>query len=175
MTGKQTTIGLTIAAAGLLGCFVTIASPNDDAAVPYPRGYRLWAHLHSTFIGPKDGAFGKQPCETPCTGGVFYFYANEKAMEGFRTGKFADGSVIADEVLETWGNERGGAKEGPRRGVGVMVKDSKRYGDTGGWGFGRFAGDSQVEASTAEEKRACFACHAPKKDRDYVFTEYRER
>jgi hypothetical protein len=146
---------------------------NDDAAVPYPEGYRSWALLHGTLIGPKHGAFGKKPCEKPCTGGIFYFYANEKAMEGFRSGRFADGSIIADEVLETWGDEKGNAKEGPRRGVGVMVKDSRRYSATEGWGFGKFSGDSKVEDATPEERKACFTCHIPKKDR--VFTEYHER
>ena len=33
-------------------------------------------------------------------------------MQGFKTGKFEDGSIIADEVLETWG-EGVSAKEGP--------------------------------------------------------------
>lgn len=151
------------------------ATAADDPAVPYPQGYRRWAHLHSTPIGPKHGSFKERPCEKPCTSGIFYFYGNEKAMEGFRTGKFPEGSVIADEVLEIHGDENGNGKEGPRRGVGVMVKDTKLYSATGGWGYGRFVGDSQVEASSAKEKQACFSCHVPKKDRDYVFTEYRER
>ena len=131
--------------------------------------------LHGTLIGPKHGSLGKAPCEKPCTGGIFYFYANEKAMAGFRTGKFEDGSIIADEVLEIWGADSGGAQEGPRRGVGVMVKDSVRYSATGGWGYAGFAGDSKHDASTPDERKACYTCHAAKKDRDYVFTEYRER
>jgi hypothetical protein len=44
-------------------------------------------------------------------GGGFYFYANEKAMEGLKTGKFVDGSILMDEVLELHGGEGGGAKE----------------------------------------------------------------
>lgn len=67
------------------------------------------------------------------------------------------------------------AKEGPRRGIGMMVKSAKLYAATGGWGFGQFKGDSKEEASTVEQKKACFQCHVPKKDQDYVFTVYRER
>ena len=162
-----------VTAAVLIGCFFALAA-SDDPAVPYPQGYRRWVFLHSTLIGPKHGAFDKQPCEKPCTGGIYFFYANEKALEGFRAGKFADGSVLADEMLETWQKE-GFAKEGPRRGVGVMVKDSKLYSATGGWGFGSFKADSQTEELTTQERKACFGCHVPKKDRDYVFTEYHER
>jgi len=95
-------------------------------------------------------------------------------MQGFKTGKFEDGSIIADEVLETWG-EGVSAKEGPRRVVGVMVKDSRKYADKGRWGFASFDGDSRTEKLSATEKQACFQCHLPKKDRDYVFTEYKER
>ena len=129
--------------------------------------------LHGSLLGPKHGSLGK--CEKPCTAGIMYFYGNEKAMKGFRTGKFEDGSVIADEVIEIQGNERGDGKEGARRGIGVMVKHSRRYASTGGWGYGKFGADSKVENSTVAERKACFSCHEGKKDRDYVFTEYRER
>jgi hypothetical protein len=172
---RRRTVGLAVAAASLCGCLFVLAAPDsEDAAVPYPQGYRRWVHLHSTVIGPKHSAL--QSCEKPCTGGIFHFYANEKAMEGFRTGKFPDGAILADEVLETMQNESGNAaSEGSRRGVGVMVKDSKRYSATGGWGFAKYARDSQTDATTAQERKDCFQCHVPKKDRDYVFTEYRER
>ena len=149
---------------------------SSDGRVSFPEGYRKWTFLHATVFGPKNGIFGNRPCEKPCTGGIMYFYANEKAMEGLRTGTFADGAVIADELLETHGSEDGNtAKEGPRRGVGVMVKDRQRYAKTGGWGFASFDGDSRTDTLSAEGKNTCFQCHVPRKDRDYVFTVYRER
>jgi hypothetical protein len=104
-----------------------------------------------------------------------YFYSNGKAMDGFRTGKFTDGSVLADEALELHGLENGGATEGPRRGVGVMVKDARLYAATGGWGYGSFNGDSRTEQLTSERRQACFQCHQSKKDSDYVFTTYKKR
>ena len=158
------------------GPFFFAHADSGDSSVPFPEGYRKWAFLHATVFGPKNGLFNKRPCEKPCTGGIMYFYANEKAMEGLRTGTFADGAIIADEFLETYGSEDGNtAAEGPRRGVGVMVKDRKRYATTGGWGFASYNGDSKVDALNAEAKNACFQCHVPKKDRDYVFTVYKER
>ncbi|ALP64631.1 MULTISPECIES: cytochrome P460 family protein [Paraburkholderia] len=54
--------------------------------------------------------------------------------------------------------------------VQVMVKDSRRYASTGGWGFGRFINGQPADLA---QHQTCFACHAAKvKDRDYVFTRY---
>ena len=155
--------------------FFALADSTENP-VPYPEGYRKWTFLHGTVVGPKHGLFSKTPCEKPCTGGILYFYANEKAMEGLHTGMFADGAIIADEFLETHGSADGNAAtEGPRRVVGVMVKDRQRFATTGGWGFTSFDGDSKIDKLKAEDKTACFQCHVPRKDRDYVFTVYTER
>ena len=51
----------------------------------------------------------------------------------------------------------------------VMVKDSTKYAATGRWGFGDFKDGKP--ASEAVHK-TCFPCHAPAKDRDFVFTHY---
>jgi hypothetical protein len=147
----------------------------DDQAVPYPEGYRHWTFLHSSVIGPKLPGFWKRPCEKPCTAGIFGFYANEKAMTGLRTGEYADGAIIAEELLELLGSPSGGGKEGARRLVGVMVKDNKRYASTGGWGFGSYDDDSRENTLDSAAKTACFTCHIPRKDKGYVFAEYHER
>ncbi len=52
--------------------------------------------------------------------------------------------------------------------VQVMVKDSKRYAATDGWGYGRFIDGKPVDEA---QHRTCHACHEARvKDRDYVFT-----
>lgn len=163
---------LTVLFAGSL--LLASAASTGDTPVPYPEGYRNWTHLHSTFLAPKHSTFNKQPCQSPCVGGVMHFYANAKAMEGFRTGKFPDGAVIADDVREYRQPEgQLSGKEGPVRGVGVMVKDSARYAETGGWGYGAYSGDSKVDNLDAKGRLACHGCHTSKKDKDYVFTEYK--
>jgi hypothetical protein len=50
-----------------------------------------------------------------------------------------------------------------------MVKDSKKYAATGGWGFADF-----TNGNPGDERlmKTCFACHVPAKDRDFVFTRY---
>jgi hypothetical protein len=173
MIGRRTVAGAAVLAAGLVGCLVAPGQTGDT--VPFPKGYRHWVYIHSMFSGLKNPTFVKQPCEKPCIGGIFHFYANEKAMEGYRTGKFPDGSVLADELLEISGQDVGSAKEGPRRGIGVMVKDSQRYSATGGWGFEAFEPPNEaVGTLSAEEKKACFTCHVARKDHDFVFTEFHE-
>jgi hypothetical protein len=164
---ELTAVLLTILAAGSIKA--------DDPGVPYPEGYRHWTFLHSSMVSAKYSAFGKQPCEKPCTAGIFYFYANDKAMSGLRTGSYEDGAIIAEEMLEFLGNEKGGGKEGQRRMVGVMVRDSQRYSTTGGWGFATYEGGNRTGNLNAAERNACFQCHVPRKDHGYVFTEYHER
>ena len=152
-----------------------IALAGDGQNVGYPEGYRHWTFLHSSMIGPKLQGFWRRPCESPCTAGIFHFYANDKAMAGLRTGEYAAGAVIAEEMLEFLGSPSGGGKEGERRFVGVMVKDNQRYASTGGWGFGVFDGPTSENQLDGAAQKACFACHIPRKDHGFVFSEYRER
>ena len=66
-----------------------------------------------------------------------------------------------------------------------MVKDSKRFADSGGWGWASFDYDAAsdtfspaTEAATppqGHDAKCGFACHTIAKNRDYVFTEYAHR
>ena len=69
--------------------------------------------------------------------------------------------------------------------VDFMVKDSKRFADSGGWGYAVFdynaASDTFTPGTTAgtppqgNDAKCGFACHTKAKARDYVFTEYGKR
>jgi hypothetical protein len=69
--------------------------------------------------------------------------------------------------------------------VDFMVKDSKRFADTGGWGYAMFVYDATSDAfrpGTREDvppqgndANCGVACHTIVKSRDYVFTEYADR
>jgi len=69
--------------------------------------------------------------------------------------------------------------------VDLMVKDSKRFADSGGWGYGAFeyeaASDSFRPANTSDkppqgnDAKCGAACHTVVKTRDYVFTEFPKR
>jgi len=139
----------------------------DPAQVPYPKGYRDWTHVKSMVIQPGHPLYES-------FGGIHHLYGNPKAIEGYRRGMFPDGAVIVFDLLEA--KSGGGAiEEGPRKFVGVMVKDAKKWRDTGGWGFEAFRGDSTSERLVgANAKTACFDCHTSQKSRDYVFSSYRK-
>jgi hypothetical protein len=158
--------------AGVLG---QLPAAAEDGGVPYPEAYRHTTFLHSTLVSATFDAFKDNPCTKPCTAGIFHFYANDKAMEGLRTGTYPDGAIIAEEMLEFLGQENGGGKEGARRLVAAMVKDSRRFATTGGWGFGGFPEGSHTDHLDAKARDACFQCHLKRKDQGYVFTEYLER
>jgi hypothetical protein len=156
--------------------FTTLAVSAAAAGTPYPDGYRHWTFLHSSMVTPATfNLFSKTPCEKPCMAGLFHFYANDKAADGLRTGSYADGAIFAEEMLDWLPTASGGAKEGQRRIIGVMVKDSGRYNSTGGWGYGMFDDGSRMDRLDAKTREACYQCHVGRKDQGYVFSEYHER
>jgi len=73
-------------------------------------------------------------------------------------------------------SEKGGVgTEGARRRIDVMVKDSRLYADSGGWGFGRFMGDDhEHDVLTADIRKVCLQCHVNQKAHGYVFSEFRK-
>jgi cytochrome P460 len=161
MSHRRDAIGILVAAGALSWCFA-VRADTAAAVVPYPEGYRLWAHVKTTVIGPQAADFQRN-------GGIHHFYANPKAMEGYRTGAFPDGAVLVDDSMEA--NEKAGTiTEGARHRVAVMVRDAAVYGASGGWGFEVFKGDGRDPALTAEGRAACFTCHSNAKN--LVFSEY---
>ena len=66
-----------------------------------------------------------------------------------------------------------------------MMKDSKRFADSGGWGFAAFEydpatdtfrpGTSTDQPPQQHDAKCGFACHTIVKSRDYVFTQYARR
>jgi Cytochrome P460 len=140
---------------------------DNSAEVPYPEGYRRWVHLRSGLTGPESPSY-------KATGGLHHIYANDKAMEGYRAGRFPDGSTFVYDLLEVQTKE-GITSESRRRYITVMHKDSKRFAETGGWGFEVFRKDSRTDRTlNAKSKMQCYECHVSQKDKDYVFGSFRE-
>jgi hypothetical protein len=147
---------LTFAAFVLVSGLTMSASAADP--VPYPVDFRTWTFVKS---GP-----------SAARGGVHHIFANDKAIEGYKAGKFPDGAMIAFDLITTT-DIAGLPMDGPRGLVDVMVKDSKLYPETGGWGFEEFLGDSRTNrALNAAGQKSCFACHAGQQANDYVFSRY---
>jgi hypothetical protein len=156
---KLNAIMCTLVAAAILGA--------DFSEVPYPEGYRGWRHVKSMIINSGHPLYES-------FGGIHHIYANEKAIEGYRSGHFPAGSVIVFDLLEAK-NEANAVAEGARKVLGVMHKDSMKFASTGGWGFEAFKGDSKNERVVGKEAAtACYQCHAARKEKDFVFSGQRE-
>jgi hypothetical protein len=99
---------------------------------------------------------------------------NAVALDAYRKGTlpFPDGSVL---VKLAWKRTQSAEFEpasvpGAATTVQVMVKDSKKYAASGGWGFGRFVDGKPTDIAQHE---TCFACHEARvQGHDYVFTRY---
>jgi hypothetical protein len=107
---------------------------------------------------------------------------NDPAIKAYREGKlpFPDGTIIAriawsyvpsEENNKVFGRAQSFVPgPAPDWYLQFMVKDSKKYAATGGWGFAQFNKDGKP---TDEAKlKTCFPCHEPVKARDFVFTRY---
>lgn len=123
-------------------CVVALASRFLTSTIPatevkeiaYPDGYRNWVHVKSAVIGSESAGFAR-------FGGMHHIYANDKAMEGYRTGHFPDGSILVFDRLEAPVSQ-GVTTEGARQAVDDMLKDAA-FGPTGG-------GGTRSSAATAE-------------------------
>ena len=151
----------------LLGITAATVALAAEPEVPYPAGYRDWHHVKSMVIEqghPLYDAFG----------GIHHLYANDKALEGYRSDTFPDGAVIIFDLLDAV-HDGNAVTEGARKVVGVMHKDARKFAATGGWGFEGFGGgDPTNRVVGANAASACFACHQPQKDQDYTFSRLRD-
>jgi hypothetical protein len=104
---------------------------------------------------------------------------NDAAIKAAREGTlpFPDGTIIARvawsyDPLEVNGKAFGHQSfvaGPPKNGVQFMVKDSKKYASTGGWGFAHFNDGKSADEGVLQ---SCFPCHQAIKSRDLVFTRY---
>lgn len=147
-----------------------LAAATADAAgapgpVPYPEGYRSWHHVKSMVIQPGH------PLADPFAG-IHHVYADRGAVEGLRTGRYPEGAVLVFDLLEARHADHA-VTEGPRKLLGVMVRDSAAR-ETGGWRFEAFRGSSRTERLVQDGGRACFACHRQASGSGFVFSRLRD-
>src|SRR6476659_10475464 len=104
---------------------------------------------------------------------------NDAAIKAYREGElpFPDGTIIArlawsyvpsEENNKAFGRPQSFVAGSPTN-VQFMVKDSKKYASTGGWGFAQFKDGKPDEKA---DLKTCYPCHEPIKARDFVFTRY---
>ena len=152
----------------------TIANSSSASpiyGVTIPGGYRDWKLISVNRL---------------VTGKVDQLRAqlgNDIAIKAFQEEKlpFPDGTMIAalhwdyvpseanDKVLVSAFPGAHSFVAGPTVNIQIMVKDSKRYAATGGWGFADFKDSKPGDEAL---HKTCFPCHEPAKDHDFVFAHY---
>ena len=165
---------LVVAVATVAGVVASMAPAfvrADDQAVPIfgikiPPGYRDWRLISVAHEEGNLNSFGA-------------IVGNDVAIKAYREGKlpFPDGTIISalhfgyapsEENNKVFGRAQSFVP-GPPTNVQFMVKDSKKYAATGGWGFGHFNKDRTLGDEAL--MKTCFPCHA-KASRDLVFSHY---
>ena len=88
-----------------------------------------------------------------------------------RVKPWPDGTVLAKVAWNQALEQDGVIRTGSFVQVEFMVKDSRKYSATKGWGWGRWKGaDLEPYGRTADFSRECIGCHTPMHANDYVFT-----
>jgi hypothetical protein len=159
------------AAAGVAAVVAPTTGHADQAASPIygvtvPPGYRDWGLISVTH---EEGNFNQLRAQL----------GNNIAIKAYREGKlpFPDSAIIvalhwnrvpSDEDNQALGRVQAFVAGSPAN-TQIMIKDSRKYAATGGWGFGDFTDGKPADEA---KHKTCFACHEPVKDRDFVFTRY---
>ena len=160
--------------AGVIASTAPRSGGADEEAAPIfgvkiPPGYRDWKLIS---VAHEAGNLND----------IRAILGNDVAVKAYRDGKlrFPDGTVItriawsyvpSEENNKVFGRDQSFVPGPPPDWyLQFMVKDSKKYATTGGWGFAQFNKDGKP-ADEAKHK-TCFPCHEPVKARDFVFTQY---
>src|SRR5262252_4900295 len=183
---KSTAICVLVSIAVLVTGISISAQDKDKYAVKVPNGLAF-----SEFRGYEDwpviaisGNGGK----------IAVIVGNQAMIDAYRAGvpdngkPFPDGARMAKihwipKKQETYPGQP--IVPGTQHDVDFMVKDSKRFADSGGWGYAEFEYDAAsqtfrpgntTDTPPQENDAKCgVACHTIVKNRDYVFTEYGKR
>jgi hypothetical protein len=168
---RLATLCIAVAAlAGGVSCMAQASAGSEGEAAPIfgvklPVGYRDWRLI----------AVGR---EHEPRDDIRAILGNDIALEAARKGQLPmpDGAIIARVAwtyspldFDVFGPGKSFVAGAPKNGVQFMLKDSKKYASTGGWGFAQF--DDGKPASEALHE-ACFACHEAAQARDRVFNRY---
>ena len=151
----------------------TSKEPGSEAAAAIsggklPPGYRDWRLISvAREVGSLDD--------------IRAVLGNDVAIQAYREGTrpFPEGTIIArialaylpsEENNRIFGKAQSFVAGPPKNGVQFMVKDSKKYASTGGWGYSQF--DDGKPLTDPAALQSCYDCHRAFKDHDFVFTHY---
>ena len=186
MKGKCMSIRAAIAVALAVLATGAAISAQDRYTVKVPNGLAF-----SEFKGYEDW----QVISVSHNGEMLAVILGNPAMIGaYKVGvpgngkPFPDGAKMAKIHWNAKKNESAPGQPivaGTFHDTDFMVKDSKRFADSGGWGYAEFEYDGVSDTfkpgtltdqpPQANDAKCGFACHTVVKKQDYVFTEYPKR
>jgi hypothetical protein len=155
---------LRLLAGTLLLAVVSFPAEPADTIKP-PTGYRRWFHVNTMIIDKASPLFAS-------LGGMQNVYVNSVGETALKKGGPYPNKTMFVTDLHDFTISDGSYVEGARKALAVMVKDSKKYASTGGWGFQLWEGGDPKKPLVTDAAKQCFECHQPKKDQDYVYSTY---
>lgn len=135
------------------------ADPAPSNGIAYPAGWQNWRAIAVSY--------------RPDNSTIRVILGNDAAVQAARSGAtnpWPDGAILGKVVwketkMENW---QDAVVPGELVHAEFMLKDSKKYAETYGWGWGRWLGIEQKPFD--QGPKSCLGCHTPVKDRDWVFT-----
>jgi hypothetical protein len=125
-------------------------APNG---IPFPSDYKNWRAISAT------DRFDNQTVRVVLANDIAAKAASENHIN-----PWPDGATLAKVA---WRQQTGAFFQ-----VEFMIKDSRKYASTLGWGFARWRGaDLKPYGKDATFVEECVGCHTPLRKTDYVFTE----
>ncbi|MBI5232975.1 MAG: cytochrome P460 family protein [Deltaproteobacteria bacterium] len=119
---------------------------------------------------------------------VRYILGNDTLINAYKSGvpenkkPFPDGSILVKISYSEKQHPAFAAALVPDilQRIEFMVRDEKRFKETGGWGYARFIYEAKTGAfkpygNNASFANECYQCHTLVKESDYVFTKYPTR
>jgi len=171
MKGLAYLLVAVVAMTGVVVYMAHASGRSDEDADPIfgikiPPGYRDWTLIS---VAHEEGNLND----------LRALLGNDVAIKAYREGTlpFPDGTIIArlacsyvpsEENNKVFGRSQSFVA-GAATNVQFMVKDSRKYAATGGWGFAQFKDGKPADEALL---KTCFPCHEPVKARDFVFTHY---
>lgn len=148
------------------------------------KGYESWDMISSSMPDDESGCGSSK-----APGCIKSIVGNSVLVKAYKEGIPFNGKPVPDGAAFAkieWAKARdthspyGAFVPGPLAEVAFMLKDSKRFPQTNGWGYATFQYDTaadtwKVKGENPDFALACHACHTVVKSRDYVFTDYPKR
>jgi hypothetical protein len=171
MRGMACLLSAAVALTGVVVYVAHAVGDQDAEAAPIfgvkiPPGYRDWKLISVAH-------------EAGNNNDLRAVLGNDVAINAYREGKlpFPDGAIIArlawsyvpsEENNKVFGRPQSFVAGAPIN-LQLMVKDSRKYPTTGGWGFAQFKDGKPADEAV---HNTCFPCHQSFRSGDLVFTHY---